>query len=49
MKLQETKRKDGQPVYSVVLPKALVEAKQWRKGQELKAVFNHKGNIELLD
>ncbi|MFH1664162.1 MAG: hypothetical protein ABH986_05130 [archaeon] len=47
MKLQETKRPDGKPVYSIVLPKAVVKAKGFKKGQELKAVFNEKGNIEL--
>jgi len=49
MKLQEIKRPDGQPVYSVVLPKALVEAKGWKKGTQLKAVFNEKGNLVLTE
>jgi len=49
MKLQELKRPDGKSVYLIVLPKAIVEAKQWRKGTELKALFNSKGNIELTE
>jgi hypothetical protein len=49
LKLQQTKRADGKPVYTLVLPKAVIEAKGFKKGTELKAVFNAKGNIELTE
>lgn len=47
MKLQTIKRPDGQVRYVLTLNKAIVEAKGWHKGTQLKAVFNHKGNIEI--
>jgi len=49
LKLQEFKRPDGKPVYSIVLPKVLVESKQWKKGQKLKTEFDSKGNIILKE
>jgi hypothetical protein len=44
MKLQKNE-KTGQ--YFMNLPKAIIEAKKWQKGQELKIRFNERGNIEL--
>jgi len=44
MKLQKTKR--GQ--YFITLPKNIVEAKGWLKGQRLRPSINERGNIELI-
>ena len=44
MKLQKT----GRGQYFITLPKNLVEAKGWLKGQRLKPQINEKGNIELV-
>jgi len=43
MILQQSK--NGQ--YFLTLPKNIVEAKSWTKGQELNLKFNERGNIEL--
>jgi|APSaa5957512622_1039677.scaffolds.fasta_scaffold106111_1 hypothetical protein len=45
MKLQQLK--NGQFVIS--LPKQIVLAKGWKKGQNLKVEINSKGNIILRD
>ena len=42
--LQESKGK-----YSIFLPKAIVEAKGWKKGIELKVEFNQKGDLVLKE
>jgi len=44
VKLQQTK--DGQ--YFITLPKVLVEAKKWSKGQVLNISFNERGNLEII-
>lgn len=44
VKLQQIK--DGQ--FFITLPKALVEAKKWSKGQILKISFNERGNLEII-
>ncbi len=44
MKLQRNE-KTGQ--YFINLPKALIEAKKWDKGQAFKITFNEKGNMVL--
>jgi len=41
-KLQETKG-----MYFVTVPKHLVQAKKWVKGQVLAFAFNERGNVEL--
>ena len=41
------KQKNGQ--YFITIPKVLVEAKKWKKGQVIKIRFNEKGRIELED
>lgn len=33
--------------YVLTIPKAMVEAKKWKRGQELVFVFNERGNLEL--
>jgi hypothetical protein len=43
VKIQEAKGR-----FFISLPKALVRAKKWVKGQELAAVFNERGNIEFM-
>ncbi len=43
MKLQQTNK--GQ--YYLTVPKKIVEAKKWSKGQVLKVMFNERGNLEL--
>ncbi|MBU4266411.1 MAG: hypothetical protein KKE96_04195 [Candidatus Altiarchaeota archaeon] len=43
MKLQKTNK--GQ--YYLTLPRALVEAKGWKKRTEFTIKFNEKGNLEL--
>lgn len=35
VKLQVVKRKDGRPMYTIYLPKELVERLGWTKGEEL--------------
>jgi len=44
MRLQESKGR-----FSVSIPKDLVDAKQWTKGQRLFLAFNEKGNIEIRE
>jgi hypothetical protein len=34
--------------YKVTLPKAIIEAKGWAKGNELKVLINEKGEIILI-
>lgn len=43
MKLQQTSR--GQ--YFITLPSAIVRAKSWRKGDEIKHVIDKSGDIVL--
>jgi bifunctional DNA-binding transcriptional regulator/antitoxin component of YhaV-PrlF toxin-antitoxin module len=45
MKLQKSKNNQ----YYITLPKLMVEAKGWKKGQELKIEFNHKGEFILKE
>lgn len=33
--------------YFITLPKQVVEAKGWDKGQKIKIRFNERGNLEL--
>ncbi len=47
MKLQKTNRPDGREVYSIILPVQLVRAKEWNKGDIIKAVINKDGDIVL--
>ena len=35
--------------YSIFIPKAIVEAKGWQKGIELKIKFDAKGNLVLKE
>jgi len=43
MKLQMTK--SGQ--YFIGMPKDIIKAKRWVKGQEFTVTFNERGNVEL--
>lgn len=43
MKLQ----KDGNEQYKLTLPKSLIEAKGWKKGDKIKILLDAKGNIVL--
>ncbi len=38
---------DNNKQYKVTLPKALVEAKGWKKGTEIKILLDPQGNILL--
>ena len=40
-------KKNGQAVITV--PKSMVEAKDWKDGQELDWKLNNKGNLELKE
>jgi len=40
---------EKKPQYFITVPKNLVQAKQWKKGQDLLLVFNGKGNIEIRE
>jgi bifunctional DNA-binding transcriptional regulator/antitoxin component of YhaV-PrlF toxin-antitoxin module len=44
MKLQFTGKQ-----YQITVPKKLVEAKNWEKGEELKWELNDNGNLELRE
>ena len=44
IKLQKFKEQ-----FSITIPKVLIESKGWKKGQNLKVVFNHKGNLEITE
>lgn len=33
----------------IVVPAAIVRAKSWKKGQELKWIINKKGDLELKE
>ncbi|MHA1690024.1 MAG: hypothetical protein ACTSU7_00170 [Candidatus Heimdallarchaeaceae archaeon] len=49
-KLQEIKRKDGTSVYSLNLPKKVMNVVNWQKGDELiyEAVENSDGTYKIL-
>lgn len=49
VKLQATKRNDGQLRYFITLPKTHCEMKKWKQGQKLELQFNERGNIELKE
>ena len=34
--------------YKITLPKAIIEAKGWEKGNQLKVVLNQKGELVLI-
>jgi antitoxin component of MazEF toxin-antitoxin module len=38
---------DNNKQYKITLPKALVDAKGWSKGSEIKIELDHQGNIVL--
>lgn len=35
--------------YFLTIPKRLVEAKGWTKGQTLKFMFSKRGNLEIIE
>ena len=35
--------------YKITLPKAIIEAKGWHKGNDVKIVLNEKGEIVLIN
>lgn len=43
-KLQKTEDR-----YFITIPKAMVDRKEWIKGQELFFVWNERGHIEIHD
>ncbi len=45
VKLQQLKNSQ----YLITVDKRLVQAKGWKKGQELKWIINNKGNLELIN
>jgi len=47
MKLQQSSGLGSS--FFIVLPKKIVEAKGWKKGQKLKTEFDAKGRIILLE
>ena len=42
VKLQKMKNQ-----HFITIPLVLIQSKGWKKGQNLKVVFNHKGNLEI--
>lgn len=49
MKLMTVERGCRIVQYFLTLPKKLVEAKDWKKGQELKIKFNERENLGIED
>lgn len=49
MKLQQSKTKEGKTHYFLTIPMALVNAKGWKKGTELKTELDNKGNIIIKE
>ena len=45
VKLQQSKKGS----YHVVIPKDLVEMRNWKKGQKLALANNEKGRIEIFE
>ena len=41
-------QKDGNNQYKITLPKALIDAKGWKKGDTIKIVLDTGGNIVLI-
>ena len=44
-----THGKESTRQYSVTIPKAVIEAMSWKKGQELEVVVKGKGKIEFRE
>jgi hypothetical protein len=39
----------GKSQFFVTIPKDLIQAKKWKKGQKLLLIFNERGNIEMRE
>ena len=40
---------DANGQYKITLPKSIIEAKRWKKGDSIKILFNKEGNMILMN
>lgn len=40
---------DSNGQYKITLPKAIIEAKRWKRGDSLQVLFDNEGNIILVN